>query len=115
MKSDLLSQGSLCLKAPASEPAEAQANTIWRLEWRRKATYSCFPYKAHFLQLLGCDLLWCICFQIAVNKQGQIIYKSQEGILEQKHLSSNQSVASDGVILGRLCLFPRMEEFLGEL
>lgn len=31
MKSDLLSQGSLCLEASASEPAEAQVNMIWRL------------------------------------------------------------------------------------
>lgn len=49
MKSDLLSRGSLCLEASASEPAEAQVNMLWRLALCRKVTYSSFPHKAHFL------------------------------------------------------------------
>lgn len=103
----------MCLEASASEPAEAQAHTMWwRLDLCRKVIYSCFPYKAHFLQLLSCDLPWCVHFQVAVNEQGQIVYKSQEGILEQEHLTSNQSVPSGGLIWGRLHLFPRLEKFL---
>lgn len=63
MKSDLLSRGTLCLEASASKPAEAQVNMIWRPDLCRKVTYSCFPYKAHFLQLLGCDLSGVFAFR----------------------------------------------------
>lgn len=112
----LSSGGSLCLETAAKETAEAQVNMILSPVLDRRAAYSCFQYKGYFLQLLFCDLVRRNHFQIAVSQQGCIIYKSQEGALEQKHLTYSQNVARDRLALGELFFFfpSRTEEFFKE-
>lgn len=105
MKSDLISQGSLCLEASATEPAEAQASTIWRLDLCRKATYSCFTYKAHFLPCLGCDLVSWICF---VNEQGFALSMSRaRSFINLKKVFWNRNIS----VLTRV--LPVMDLFWG--
>lgn len=55
-----------------------------------------------------------ITFKLLSVSRAASFYKSQEGVLEQKHLSHSQNIASDRLALGELCGFfpPEQESFL---
>lgn len=58
-----------------------------------------------------------ITFKLLSVSRAASFYKSQEGVLEQKHLTYSQNIASDRLALGELCVFfsSRTGEFFKEL